>query len=459
MVELGTFHNGSTNLPLKRLDSGHLVPDASFEERKDDAREVVTDQIEHAIKAEKTGLDRVYFTEHHFQPMGLEFSTNPLMSQMQVARETEHIKLAQISNIIVWHDPVRLAEQTALLDIVSDGRVEVGVGRGYQPRENEVFGQYWGGGIQNQEQNRVTFEEKFEILKAAWTEDLFSYHGEYHQIPPGHTKWHHTHEREYLADDVTEYDVEDMIEWVDEEDEYSSGGQNVTGGRSTLKTLNVLPKPVQEPFPQFWQPINSTRSCKWAAENAVNPIITLGPAERIAPIVETYYQAAEDAGWPDVRPEYDGEPFAYGWDEERSRGVAIYRPVFNTDFGTDEQYERFKKGQEFLWQWFDAFFGLENMLALDENDVEALRDRRDIGPDEYLTPDMKLLIEKQVAVVGDSEEIADQLATLAEDCGYEDLNVAAVFECAGLTGEEIDAQLEVFGDEVAPYLEEEYPSP
>ncbi|WP_313693574.1 LLM class flavin-dependent oxidoreductase [Halorarum halobium] len=459
MVEVGTFHNGSTNIGLKRLESGHIIPDADFDERRADAREVARDQIEHGINAEKAGLDRVYFTEHHFQPMGLEFSTNPLMSQMQVARETDHVKLAQISNIIVWHDPVRLAEQTALLDVMSDGRVEVGIGRGYQPRENEVFGQYWGGTIQSQEQNRVSFEEKFEILKQAWTEDLFSHHGEYHQIPPAHTKWHHGQEKQYLADDVTSYDVDDMLEWIEEEDEYSSGGQSVTGGRSRLKTLNVLPKPVQEPFPQLWQPINSSRSVKWAARNGVNPIITLGPAKRISPIVETYYEAAEEAGWPDVRPEYDGEPFAYGWDEERHRGVAIYRPVFNTEHGTDEQYERFKMGQEFLWQWFDAFFGLERMLSMDDDEVDALRDRRDLAEDDYLTPDMQLLKEKQVAIVGDSEEIADQLVGLGEDCGYEDFNVAGVFECAGLSGEEIDGQMEVFGEEVVPYLEGEYPSP
>lgn len=459
MVEAGTFHNGSTNIRLKRLESGHLVPDADFSERRKDAQQVVQDQIEHGIKAEKAGLDRVYFTEHHFQPMGLEFSTNPLMSQMQVARETNHVKLAQISNIIVWHDPVRLAEQTAMLDVMSDGRVEVGIGRGYQPRENEVFGQYWGGTIQDQERNRVSFEEKFDILKKAWTEDLVEYHGEYHQVPPAHTKWHHTHEKQYLADDVTEYDVADMINWVEEEDEYTSDSKSVTGGRSTLKSLNVLPKPVQKPYPQFWQPINSTRSVKWAARNGVNPIITLGPAERIAPIVETYYEEAEEHGWPDRRPEYDGESFAYGWDEKRHRGVAVYRPVFNTKIGTDEQYDRFKKGQEFLWQWFDSFFGLERMLSMDDAEVEALRDRRDIGEDEYLTPDMQLLREKQVAIVGDSEEIADQLIGLAEDCGYEDFNVAGVFECAGMTGEEIDAQMEVFGKQVVPYLESEFPSP
>ena len=62
------------------------------------------------------------------------------MVQMAVAAHTKRIRLGQAANIIVWHHPVRLAEQIALLDVISGGRVECGIGRGYQPRENETLG-------------------------------------------------------------------------------------------------------------------------------------------------------------------------------------------------------------------------------------------------------------------------------------------------------------------------------
>jgi alkanesulfonate monooxygenase SsuD/methylene tetrahydromethanopterin reductase-like flavin-dependent oxidoreductase (luciferase family) len=60
-----------------------------------------------------------------------------------------------MANILPWHDPIRLAEQVALLDIISDGWTEVGIGRGYQPREAAILGQYWSGTMQDEEKNRA----------------------------------------------------------------------------------------------------------------------------------------------------------------------------------------------------------------------------------------------------------------------------------------------------------------
>jgi alkanesulfonate monooxygenase SsuD/methylene tetrahydromethanopterin reductase-like flavin-dependent oxidoreductase (luciferase family) len=172
-MDLGFFHNGSTTLPLKRAENGIVIPDATVREMHEDMQTVLKDQIRHGVVADKYGLDRAFFTEHHFELSGGEFSTNPLMSQMAVAAQTDDITLCQMGNILPWHDPIRLAEQTSLLDVYSGGRAEIGIGRGYQPREAEVLGaQYWGGTCMNDEKNRRVFEEKFELLKQAWTEDF-----------------------------------------------------------------------------------------------------------------------------------------------------------------------------------------------------------------------------------------------------------------------------------------------
>jgi len=101
-------------------------------------------QVRQGILAEKLGFQSFWLTEHHFQPEGAEMSPNPLMVQMSVAAHTKRIRLGQAANIIVWHHPVRLAEQIALLDVISGGRVECGIGRGYQPRENETLGRPYG---------------------------------------------------------------------------------------------------------------------------------------------------------------------------------------------------------------------------------------------------------------------------------------------------------------------------
>lgn len=448
MVQIGVFHNGTTNLPQKRNEDGFVYPDASLKEVHEDVREVMRDQVRHAVVAEEAGFDRVFYTEHHFQPTGSEHSPNPLMNQMAVAAQTDTIKLCQATNIITWHDPVRFAEQAAILDTISDGRAEIGVGRGYQPRENEILGQYWGGTIQDQEKNRSSFEEKFEIIKKAWTNDMFSYHGEFHQIPPRHTKWHHALDHAYFSDDVTEYDVEDVMNWDEEGDFYSNLWNPVVSGGTTLKKIGIFPRPQQQPHPQLWQPLTSPRSIRFAAQNSINGYFIVEPNSRLKGNIDLYYEAAEEAGWPDHRPEYDGKPFKRGWDEERGRGIITCRNLFNTEIHDDETFEAWKMGLENAWSYYGPF-GFASVLA--EGDEELY------DPSTKVTAEM--LIDKDVAIVGDADELADKCAKIGEECGYEDFHFNCWFEVPGVSGEVADEQALAFGEQVKPYLEEEFPSP
>lgn len=448
MVDIGVFHNGATNQPQKKDDDGDVYPDASLAEMHEDGQQVIKDQINHAIAAEEAGFDRVFFTEHHFQPTGSEHSPNPLMNQMAIAAQTEEIKLCQATNIIVWHDPIRFAEQTSILDVVSDGRAEIGVGRGYQPRENEVLGQYWGGTIQDQEKNRAAFKEKFEIIKKAWTEEAFSYSGEWHNIPPSYTKWHHNLDYGYFSDDVTEQSVDEMMDWDEDGDFYSDLWNPVVSGGTTLNKISVFPQPQQKPHPQLWEPLTSPRSIKWTARNGVNGYFIVEPNSRLKGNIDLYYEAAEEAGWPDHRPEYDGEPFKHGWDEERQRGIITCRFVFNTDVHDDEVLEKWKLGLENIWNYYGPF-GFAAVLAEGDEELYDMNTR--------VTAD--LLIDKDVAIVGDAEEIRDKTTKIAEECGYEDFNLNCWFNAPGISGEVADEQLRAFGEEVLPYLEEEYPSP
>jgi alkanesulfonate monooxygenase SsuD/methylene tetrahydromethanopterin reductase-like flavin-dependent oxidoreductase (luciferase family) len=454
MVEVNVFHNGSTNLPLKVTESGDVIPDATVAEVQQNNKEIVTDQIRHAVKAEEAGFDRVFFTEHHFEPSAVEFSTNPMMSQMMVAALTDEIRLCQGSNIINWHDPIRFAEQAALLDIASEGRVEIGIGRGYQPRENEVLGQYWGGTAQDQEKNRVSFEEKFDLIRTAWTEDMVSYSGEYHNIPPKHTKHHHEMDRAYFEDEVTENSLSEVMDWKSEGDAYSDLWSDVVSGGSTLRKLMVTPQPVQEPYPQIWMPTGSQRSISYAAQNAINGIFFIIPNHMMEKSIEVYYEAAEAAGWPDPRPEFDGEPLRYGWDEEKGRGVNVVRYVFNTEIADEETFERWKMGLRHQWQHYKSFGFVSTVVGTgeDKEDLEAAIERGEMT-------EADVFIEQGAAVAGDSEAITDQIAKIKEDLDYDDFTFTAWFDMGGLTGEETDKQLQHFGETVIPYLEEQYPSP
>lgn len=448
MAELSILHNGSTTLPLKRTENDTTVPDADVPEVHENNKEVVQDQIRHGVLADKKGYDRIFFTEHHFEPAGTECSTNPMMSQMAVAAQTDSIQLAQAANIITWHDPVRFAEQASLLDIVSNGRAEIGVGRGYQPRETEPLGQYWGGTVQDQEQNRSCFKEKWELLQKAWTEDLTSYHGEYHQVPPSHTKWHHEQDYEYFNDDVNSYDLEDHIDWKEGDFYQSSLWNPVVSGGSTLTSLFITPKPVQEPYPQTWIPMTTPRTIRWAAENGVNGTVIVEPNSRVKELIDAYMNFAEQGGWADRRPEYDGEPFKRGWDADRGRGVCPFRYIFNTEIASEEEIQAWKDGLEHQWDYYGPF-GFAAVLA--EAD-EEMYDPAEVDVD------AEMLIDKEVALTGDHEEIIEGIETFKQEVGYEDLHFGCFFETPGVDSEVADAQLEHFAENVMPYLNEEYPT-
>jgi alkanesulfonate monooxygenase SsuD/methylene tetrahydromethanopterin reductase-like flavin-dependent oxidoreductase (luciferase family) len=447
-MKFGIWHNGTTDVPLKETDEGLVIPDASVRGLHRDRQRVTRERIEHGVLAERRGFERLTFTEHHFVLTGIELSPNPLQSQTAIAARTEEIKLRQVANILSWHDPVRLAEQTALLDVISDGRVEVGVGRGYQGRENETLGQYWGGTVQDDEKNRASFEEKLDILRRAWTEDVLTHHDQFHDVPPTWTRWHHPQERAYLDDSVSEYDVEDFIDWEDgsvtETDLDPAYPNVVTAGGSTLRAISVFPRPVQEPHPQLWEPVGSPRSINFAARNGINPYLAgaRDPTD-IKKVVDMYYSAAEEAGWPDRRPEYDGEPFERPWDETRQRGFSIYVPVFNTEVADEETYERWLQGIKAYWQYL-GFFGFAGGLpgAEGRHPIEQLREL-----------DPAVLVERDLYVAGDAEDIIDRLAHISEVLGGEAIAFDIAFESVGLTGEEADEQLDAFAERVMPYFE------
>ena len=96
--------------------------------------------IELAHALEDLGFDTLWFAEHHFQREGYECLSNLLMLGVHIVQETERIRIGCAFNVPpMWH-PLRLAEDYAMADHLTDGRIRFGVGRGYHSREVEVFG-------------------------------------------------------------------------------------------------------------------------------------------------------------------------------------------------------------------------------------------------------------------------------------------------------------------------------
>ena len=131
MLELGIFHNGASDLPTVMTPEGVVVSDGSLEEMHESDQRVVVNQVRQGVLADQLGFNYFFMTEHHFQPEGAELSPSPILTKTAIAARTKRIRLGQLANILSWWHPIRLAEQAAMLDVISGGRLEFGVGRGY----------------------------------------------------------------------------------------------------------------------------------------------------------------------------------------------------------------------------------------------------------------------------------------------------------------------------------------
>ncbi|HEV8227017.1 MAG TPA: LLM class flavin-dependent oxidoreductase [Methylomirabilota bacterium] len=136
--------------------------------------DIIRRELEQIEWTEELGFDEIWLTEHHFIDYGL--SVDPAALASAAASRTRRIRIGLAAAILPFHHPLRLAEQMALVDIISDGRLDVGVGRGNRPAEFRGY-------RVPQEESRERFDEAVEIMQRAWTEDRFSYDGRFFQVP------------------------------------------------------------------------------------------------------------------------------------------------------------------------------------------------------------------------------------------------------------------------------------
>lgn len=133
-----------------------------------------------AAVLEAAGFDTMWLAEHHFQREGYECLPNALLMATHLAGRTERLRFGCGFNILpMWH-PLRLAEDYSMADILTRGRVRLGVGRGYHAREVQTFGAPFG----DMEASREMFEEQVDLLMKALKERSFSHRGRFYNLPP-----------------------------------------------------------------------------------------------------------------------------------------------------------------------------------------------------------------------------------------------------------------------------------
>ena len=231
------------------------------------------DLSDQARLADEIGYDSISFTEHHFHVEGFELSNNPVMLDLFVAMQTRRIRVGQLGIVLPAQNPIRVAEDIAMLDHMSDGRANAGFARGYQRRWVDVMAQQTHGvhgALPHQHDeidavNRAAFEECFRIIKQAWTSDLLEYEGQYWRVPPGPTPWTLEATARYGAG------VEDGI----------------------VRRVGVVPKPLQQPHPPLFQPFaSSERSIRWCAQEGVTAVLPPLHPTLEASLVRLYHEVS-----------------------------------------------------------------------------------------------------------------------------------------------------------------------
>jgi alkanesulfonate monooxygenase SsuD/methylene tetrahydromethanopterin reductase-like flavin-dependent oxidoreductase (luciferase family) len=146
------------------------------------------DYIDYLIEAEALGFHSSFIVEHHFTGFGQVSATLNLLTW--IGAKTRTLRLGTAVIVLPWHNPVLLAEQAATIDLLSGGRLDFGIGKGYRHNEFASF-------RIPMEEAEARFEESIDIITKSWTSnERFSFHGEYWRFddiivePPTNQKPH-----------------------------------------------------------------------------------------------------------------------------------------------------------------------------------------------------------------------------------------------------------------------------
>ena len=175
------------------------------------------------------GYDTLWMAEHHFQREGDECIPNLILMGTHLAAKTQRLKFGCAFNVTpMWH-PVRIAEDYAMADYLTGGRVVFGVGRGYHTREVESLG----APLLDTAANTELFQEQMAILFKAFDEEAWSHHGRFYTIPAD------VDYRGYHLQDVT-----------------------------------LVPRPVNRPV-EIWQAIASGKSVPFMVKHGIKGMVTM----------------------------------------------------------------------------------------------------------------------------------------------------------------------------------------
>jgi len=208
---------------------------------------IYQEAVEQIQYAEELGFDAVWLAEHHFTRFGIISSAIPFATY--VAAHTKTIRIGTGVSVLTFHNPIFMAEETAMLDVLSNGRLDFGVGRGQVVYEYNNFKVEYDSRTQR-------FQEIVDIILGLWSTPGFTYHGKY-----------------YSVDDMT-----------------------------------IAPVPVQRPHPPMYLAVSRTPASVDVAVSRNLPVLTSAntPDEDVLGIRSLYFERCAAVG---KRPLVEDMPF------------------------------------------------------------------------------------------------------------------------------------------------------
>ena len=252
-LKRGVFFFCGVDMPDAGLDG---TPPQDRRYGQADFLKVYADLEAYAKAADRLGFDSMWLAEHHFQYEGYEVVPNAILMSAFLAERTRRLKFGAMFNVLPqWH-PLRFAEDFALADVMSGGRMLCGIGRGTVPREAEPLGTRVGwNNDPDDTYNREVFEEQVAIIKLAWHHETFSFQGKHYQLPP----------------------------------------QKIDDRGRGVQTLTLIPKPLRTPV-DIWQPVTSPPTADYVARERHKAVfwyqnrgMLLRNWHRYADLVEQYH--------------------------------------------------------------------------------------------------------------------------------------------------------------------------
>ena len=350
-----------------------------------------------SIFCDENNWDSIWFTEHHFNHEGMESCTNPLMMGTDVAARTKKIKIGQACNVITFHNPIRLAEDIAFLDQLSEGRVEVGIGRGVYGRE--AINMNKEADLKDQAKNFRLFEETLSIMKKAWIEKFFNHQGEFYTYPAPNFKWQH--------------------------DMSPPNEEFLDMNTNEVKKISIVPKPFQKPHPAIWQVVDSPSSIEWAAANGINTIMWIPTVKALKKRFQLYQEAKSKAESRDV---------------PLGEGICLVRDMFIAD--TMEEAEKLA-GEHIVnyMRWVCHWRGLGNHMDPGETLPETDH-KLDLLNYDFL--------HKRNLLFGTPEYVVNKINELKSELNLQNLQVWSNFP--GIEHEACMRSIKLFTDEVMPKI-------